>query len=223
MRRPWVQHRRENRLKPSWQTLVEQAIISTDEENSVRDWSCCLSFVIGIGFCQIGSWQHSSFFQVGIWESVKAVHPSPGSFTGKGIVRMEYDQEWIYLQELISYWLTALICVVLQLCLSNLATSVTVHGMSPHQIPDSFHNPRQGLHSTLRMVSGILCSPKCKNAGSVTKIAEALGETKHPFCFADFFACAHNFWLNQPCGSQGNKLIYAHLIPFMRASSNTPG
>lgn len=120
MRRPWVQHRRENRLKPSWQTLVEQAIISTDEENSVRDWSCCLSFVIGIGFCQIGSWQHSTFFQVGIWESVKAVHPSPGSFTGKGIVRMEYEQEWIYLQELISYWLTALICVVLQLCLNKL-------------------------------------------------------------------------------------------------------
>lgn len=54
-----------------------------------RDHSCCLSFVIVAGFCQLGSCQcqHSSFFQEHVWDHVKAVHPSPGSHAGKGAAR----------------------------------------------------------------------------------------------------------------------------------------
>lgn len=61
-------------------------------------------------------------------------------------------QDWIYLQELICYWLAALICVALQLCLSKLATSVIIHGMGPQQIPDSFLDPRESLDCTLQVV-----------------------------------------------------------------------
>lgn len=154
VRRHWAQHRRENRLKPSWQTLVEQAIISTAETNSVRDCSCCLSFVIGVGFCQIGSWQHqhSSFFQVGIWESVKVVHPSPGSPAGKGTVRIGYEARMDLFAGADLLLADSTDLCVLQLCLNKVATSITIHGMSPHQIPNSFHSHRQCLHCTLRVV-----------------------------------------------------------------------
>lgn len=41
---------------------------------------------------------------------------------------------------------------VLHLYLNKVATSIIIHGLSPHQIPNSFHSHRQGLHRTLQVV-----------------------------------------------------------------------
>lgn len=195
VRRPLTQHRRENSLKLSWQTLVEQAIISTAGKNSVRDSSCCLSFVIGVGCCQIGSWQHlhSSFFQVGIWESVKAVHPSPGSLAGKGAVRMGYEARMD-------------LFAGADLLLAD-STDLCGFAAVPEQAGNFWHYPwdESSPHPSLlpQPQTGFGLYPASgknahQNAGSVTKIAEALGETKHPFCFADCFRCAHHLCLNKP-------------------------
>lgn len=220
VRRPWAQHRRENSLKPSWQTLVEQPIISTAEKTSARDCSCCLSFVIGVGFCQIGSWQHqhNSFFQVGIWESVKTVHPSPGSLAGKGTARMGHEAR-------MDLFAGANLL---------LASSTDLCGIAavPEQAGNLCHYPRDGSSADPRFLPppqrefGLYpASGKNahQNAGSVTRIAEALGERQSTHFALQIALPVHITSAQTSPGSQGNKLIYAHLIPFMRASSNTLG
>lgn len=191
---------------------------------SGRDHSCCLSFVIRVGFCQIGSWQHqcSSFFQVGVWDCVKAVHPSPGSHAGKGAAR--HNGGRLTDEARVDLFAGA------NLLLAD-STGLCSSAAVPEQAGNCCHYPWDWSSPASQTPStpprqGWSCTPASgkdasRGAGSVPAIAQALRERKCLFDFADCFTCAHYLCLNKPWkpGKQVN--IHAYLMPFMRAPSTT--
>lgn len=115
-------------------------------------------------------------------------------------------QERIYLQELICYWLTALVCVVVQLCLSNLATSVVIHGTGPHQHPKLLPHPQTGFGLYPCKRQG--CQLRCRVS---PQDCQSPGENKAPISLCTLLYLCVLPLPKQTLKAREKKLLYMHI------------